>query len=173
MGWKPVLLDEQTQKDFESYLRRTSRTKFLVDENLGEGTAQALREAWGANVEYAPHVGLEGKDDAAVYAYAWRKKRLLLTHDRGFLDDSKFPENRNPGVVILPGGSGEMEPFWDALHQTMELVGRNPQEWHGAKITIGADGEITIKQRNMVTGAMEIRRYKFPKSGPPMVWEND
>ena len=173
MGWKPLVHDEQYQKDFEGYLRKTRRTKFLVDENLGEGTAQALRGVWNANVEYAPHIGLEAKDDAAVFAYAWRKKRVLLTHDRGFLNDSRFPENRNPGVVVLPGGSGEMERFWDALHHTMQLVGRNPEEWRGAKVTIGANGEVAIKQRNTGTGVMETRRYMFTQSGPPLIWEDD
>jgi predicted nuclease of predicted toxin-antitoxin system len=173
MGWKPLIYSKGEEEDFDSHLRRARRTKFVVDENLGLGTAQALRDAWGANVEFGPEVGLEGKDDTAVFAYAWRKKRVLLTHDRGFLDDSRFPESRNPGVVILPGGSGEMEPFWDGLQKAMLLVGRDPAEWRGKKITIGANGEVAIKGRIARSGAVEIRRYMFTQSGPALVWEDE
>jgi hypothetical protein len=29
---------------------------------------------------------------------------MIWTHDRDFLDDARFPEHRNPGVVLLPEG---------------------------------------------------------------------
>jgi predicted nuclease of predicted toxin-antitoxin system len=160
------------EKEFERYWRRTRRTKFLVDENLGKGTAQLLRETRKVNVEFAADVGLGGRDDCAVFAYAWRKRRVLLTHDRGFLDDTRFPEHRNPGVVVLPGGEGDEEALVRALYFAMLLVEQNPTAWAGTKITAQADGEVRIKQRHAETGAMETRRYKLGGLGPALIWED-
>ena len=41
-----------------------------------------------------------------VLAFAWKEQRILLTHDFDFLDDSRFPFQRNPGLVGLLGGMG-------------------------------------------------------------------
>lgn len=46
--------------------------------------------------------GLSGKPDENVMAFAWRERRMLVTHDQDFLDDRRFPPHRNPGVVTLP-----------------------------------------------------------------------
>ena len=84
------------------------RTKILVDESLGGEIANQLRQL-RLNAVFGPDVGLRGKSDEDVFAYAWRQKRMLWTHDNDFLDDRKFPEHRNPGVVVLPGGDGNQK----------------------------------------------------------------
>jgi predicted nuclease of predicted toxin-antitoxin system len=51
---------------------------------------------------FAKPVGLGGRSDEEIFAYAWREKRIIWTHDRDFLDDKRFPVHRNPGVLVLP-----------------------------------------------------------------------
>jgi hypothetical protein len=66
MVWKP-LPDEGPE--FEAFMRswrRTKASRFLVDESLDRRATGLLREGWG------------------------RKRRVLLTHDRDFLDDRRF-----------------------------------------------------------------------------------
>lgn len=173
MPWKPLIHNSDEERAFEQQWRRTKRTKFLVDESLGEGTAQLLRKEWKANVEYAPDVGLAGHSDSEVFAYAWKKRRVLLTHDHDFLDDRDFPEHRNPGVVVLPGGAGDETALIKALYFTMLLVSQDPSAWIGTKVVVNQNGEVAITQRYAETGAIETTRYRFTRHGPPLIWEED
>jgi predicted nuclease of predicted toxin-antitoxin system len=81
------------------------QSKFFVDENRGREVTAFLREK-KLNVRDVFEEGLVGRSDEDVMAFAWRTRCILLTHDRDFLDDSRFPEDRNPGVIVLPGGDG-------------------------------------------------------------------
>src|SRR4051812_47015148 len=105
--------------------RRAKRSKFLVDESLGYGTTEFLRER-KINVVDVSEVGLKGRDDRGVFNYAWRTRRILLTHDEDFWNDPQFPEHRNPGVVILPGADGNNKDMLYGLVRMLLLVTRDP-----------------------------------------------
>lgn len=96
-------------KDCEQSFKRKAR--FLVDENMGNDVAIVLKE-FGYNSIFVGDVGLVGHDDKTVFAYAWKTKRLILTHDMDYLDDKRFPFHRNPWVIVLPvaEGDGDLEP---------------------------------------------------------------
>ena len=70
--------------------------RLLIDESLGVEVADFVREK-GYNTEFVGDVGLNGRSDEDVMAYAWRHKRMLhWTHDRDFLDDRRFPNTETP-----------------------------------------------------------------------------
>jgi predicted nuclease of predicted toxin-antitoxin system len=105
--------------------------------------------------------GLVGHPDENVFGYALKHDRILLTHDADFLDDRKFPfdNNRNPGVVVLPGGSGGDSILIRALNLALEMC--NARElFRGSKIVISPEGVLTIRQRNLETGAIESTEYR-------------
>ena len=58
------------------------RTRILVDEALGKEVSNWLRSR-RFNTIFGPDVGLGGKSDEDVFAFAWREQRMLWTHDRG------------------------------------------------------------------------------------------
>src|SRR5215831_10238720 len=99
MPWQPIDISNQEAHDFMKAFPKTSR--FLVDQNLGPELAPTLRNL-GYNATDTHSLKLNGRRDEDVFAAAWRKRRILLTQDRDFLDDRKFPRHRNPGVVVLP-----------------------------------------------------------------------
>src|SRR5271169_120904 len=102
--WRPLDRPSDSEiRDFERRFRKKAR--FLVDESLGVEAARAV-EAEGYNCVFAGDVGLTRRDDTDVFAYAWRENRILLTHDHDFLDRRRFPDHRNPGVIVLPGAAG-------------------------------------------------------------------
>lgn len=101
MPWRPLRNPTEAVGD-----DLKKKTRILVDESLGRAVADYLQEK-GYNAVFANDVGLSGRSDEDIFGYAWREKRMLWTHDRDFLDDARFPEHRNPGVVILPGGDGD------------------------------------------------------------------
>jgi predicted nuclease of predicted toxin-antitoxin system len=145
------------------------KARILVDENLGEGVARFLRER-GCNVEFARDVGLSGKDDAQVAAYAWRERRMIWTHDRDFLDDKLLPEHRNPGVVVLPGGDGELESVAGGLRTALTVFGHGGEMWSKTKSTVNPDGEMTIRSRD-ADGKVMSERYRLTK-GEVEQWQD-
>jgi predicted nuclease of predicted toxin-antitoxin system len=136
------------------------KTKILVDENLGTEVAEILR-GQRLNAVFAGDIGLVGRSDEELFAYAWREKRMLWTHDRDFLDDDRFPEHRNPGILILPGGDGNPKAMRIGLDAAISLfaLGGYP-EWRHSKCVISPTGEISIRRRH-TNGRMITVRYRF------------
>ena len=104
------------QREFES------KARFLIDESVGMEVARWIRDR-GWNVCYVDDVGLLGRSDEEVLAFAWKEQRILLTHDFDFLDDSRFPFNRNPGLVVLPRATDSRLGLADAIDGVLALIG--------------------------------------------------
>ena len=165
MPWRPLDSPSQLGSEF----RR--KTRFLVDEDVGIEIAQFLRQRH-YNAIFVGDVGLAGRDDTEVYGYAWREKRVLLTHDHDFLDDKKFPEHRNPGVVVLPGGGGDQQALAEGLVIALRVFGTTAALWRKTKSTISASGEMTIHTRNFATGKIETSRFRLTRTDIE-IWEQD
>jgi predicted nuclease of predicted toxin-antitoxin system len=135
------------------------KSRFLVDEGLGNEVAEYLREQ-GYSTLFVGDVGLLGHSDEDVFAYAWRERRVLLTHDHDFMSDEKFPEHRNPGVIVLAGGGGDDQALGTAIATVIIVFGSAPGVWEKSKITISADGHMTIRNRDFDTGRVKTTRYR-------------
>lgn len=135
------------------------KTRFLVDENLDAEAAAYLRTK-GFNAVSVEEVGLKGHSDEDVFAFAWQEKRILLTLDHDYQNDQRFPEHRNPGVVILSGGGGDGHAFGTNWGLAMAVFGSAPALWEKTKITIGGDGHMTVRRRDFDTGEMRILRFR-------------
>ena len=166
MVWKPV---PDAPSDWGP---RPKKTRFLVDESLGVGVANVLRQE-GWNAVFADEVGLHGHSDEDIFAFASREDRVLLTHDRHFLDDRRFPVHKNPGVAVLPGAEGNDEALLRALGQIVYIMGWLRDFWRDTKVVVHEDGVWTVALRDFETGAITRTRYRFPKHGPPQVWHDD
>ena len=116
---KLTLINDQVS-DFNRKFE--SKARFLVDESVGMATAGLIRDR-GWNVRYVDDVGLLGRSDEEVLAFAWKEQRILLTHDCEFRDDSRFPFQRNPGLVVLPGGTDSTVGLADAINGVLALIG--------------------------------------------------
>jgi predicted nuclease of predicted toxin-antitoxin system len=147
--------------------RRAKRSRFLIDESLGSGTIEFFQRH-RLNAVDVWQVGLNGRDDHAVCAFAWNHRRILLTHDEDFWDDRRFPEHRNPGLVILPGANGDQTDMISGLWWMMLVMNRNPDQWRKQKVRITRDGEVYIRSRDWKTGRMVTRRYRFARRSNPM-----
>jgi predicted nuclease of predicted toxin-antitoxin system len=158
MAWHRLPNSDEIDPDFKR------RCRFLVDESLGREMAIYLRTR-GYNTKFAADVGLSGRADEEVLAYAWRDHRMLLTHDRDFLDDTRFPEHRNPGIVILPGGAGDNQAMTVGVFTALRVFGFGPSIWAKTKASVSSTGEVTIRCRDFNTGKIESRRYRLTRSG--------
>ncbi len=106
-------------------------------------------------------VGLNGRSDETIFAYAWRHRRILLTHDDDFWNDRKFPEHLNPGVVILPGANGDQKDMLNGLLWMTLLMRRNPEHWLKSKVRITRGGDVYFKYRRNRTGAIHTDHFRF------------
>jgi hypothetical protein len=117
----------------------------------------------GWNVRYVEDLGLLDGSHEAVLAFARREQRILLTHHFDFLDDSRFPFQRNPGLVVLPGGSDSTVGVTDAINGVLALIGPYSKAYRGFKIRIAEDGVWTIRRFNTEEGVHQEISVKFGK----------
>ncbi len=154
---------------FRKGFRRKAR--FLVDESVGVDVARLLQRS-GWNARFVGDVKLLGREDEDILAFAMRDDRVLLTHDRDFLDWQRFPEHRNPGVVLLPGSQGDVVALVEALRWTMSIVGEFREIWRKSVVQITGAGEFIVRGREMETGAVTTRRYRMAPDGGVDIWDD-
>ena len=169
MPWRELALPPAKEVEaFVNGFRKKSR--FLVDESVGSGVAEILRDA-GWNAHYVEEMGLKGRSDEEVFARAWKEDRILLTHDTDFLDDRRFPPHRNPGVIVLPGASGGDTPLLTALAGVVSFVAPFREGYRYTKVTVSDDAIWTFISRDPETGAMTRRRLRtLPRHRPIEEW---
>jgi predicted nuclease of predicted toxin-antitoxin system len=131
--------------DFQT--KFASKARFLIDESVGMEAARLIRDR-GWNVCYVDDVGLLGRSDEEVLAFAWKEQRILLTYDFDFLDDSRFPFHRNPGLVVLPRPTNSRLGLADAINSVLALIGPYFKAYRGYKIRISEEGVWTIRSFN-------------------------
>jgi predicted nuclease of predicted toxin-antitoxin system len=171
MPWKRI---ENPDREERRALERDfgGKIRFLVDESL-DPTLIIVLDKLGWKAESAANAGVSGKSDEDVFGYAWRKKQFLLTSDKDFLDDRRFPPHRNPGVIILPNAPIDSDSLTTALRQALYTIAPLGRLYRGSKIVITAEGEITIISRNDYTGAMEKSRLRLDRQGNTFLWEDE
>ncbi len=166
--WQPFPdLSDDEKRDFNREFK--SKARFLVDENMGNDVAVML-STYGYNAIFVAEAGLVGHSDKAVFAYAWKDKRIILTHDGDYLDDRQFPFHRNPGVIVLPGaeGDGSLEP---AIADLLQIVAPYGKAHIGAKIEVTQDRVWTIRNFIKAEGRHTESRIRLEQHGEASEWK--
>ena len=73
---------------------------FFVDEDMPRSTAKVLRQA-GHEALDVRDVGLRGKSDAEVFAFAQSHGAVLVTADKGFANVLRFAPGTHAGVMVV------------------------------------------------------------------------
>jgi predicted nuclease of predicted toxin-antitoxin system len=108
-----------------SYFKRKAKARFYADENFPERAVSLLR-AMGAKVQTSYQAGLNGRSDQDQLAYALRDGLVLVTCDRDFLDERRYPLIHCPAIFVFDFGSGSAEEMKQAF-QCLATVFRTPQ----------------------------------------------
>ena len=145
------------------------KPKFLVDESLGREVTELLRRS-GWNASDVFELEINGQSDESIFAAARRADRILLTHDRDFLNDRRFSPQLNPGLVVLPGGDGDRRAIVNALDELLAIIGETRELWRATKIEISAASEWTVLTFNRDDGKVHKHRYRFLKHGGGEYW---
>lgn len=168
MPW--LLLDPVPKKDAASDREIAGIAHFLVDENIDPELASWINASHIWKADHVRDVGLAGKDDKAVYAWAWKHKRWLLTHDDDFLDDRRFPFHRTHGVIVLPGGQGEIQAMREAIWDVLGILGYHAKLFTGAKIVVAPGHIWTVREHLKEEGRHTKRRIRWEANGRLSEW---
>ncbi len=86
-----------------AFLRRTpSPPRVYADANIPAGLVGYMRRALAWDVFFVmEHDELRRARDTEHYELARRLRRTLVTLDRDYFDDRRFPRDRSSGVVVL------------------------------------------------------------------------
>ena len=110
---------------------------FLVDEDLPRSLAPRLKMA-GHDAVDVRDVGLRGKKDDEIRAYALKKGLTLLTGDIEFGNILHYPPKKNGTLLVRLDESISAETRVNIIIKTLE--GLTPRELEHCVGVIGADG---------------------------------
>lgn len=80
----------------------SGRPRVYVDANLPAGLVSFMRQALGWDVLFVlEHEDLRRASDGEHYRLAKQLRRTLITQDRDYLDDRKFPPEQSGGVLVM------------------------------------------------------------------------
>ena len=74
--------------------------KFLADENIAKSLVFEIRLKNHDVIDLKENK-LFGLSDKEVIALAKKENRILITHDKDFLDAFSFPKSAHSGIIIL------------------------------------------------------------------------
>jgi predicted nuclease of predicted toxin-antitoxin system len=135
------------------------KTRFLLDANMEPWALYVMRyKQW--DVRTSDFANVRRSDDQAVFSAAWKLGRLLVTHDRDFLDDRLFPFARCPGLLVLPTYDSVSMQFANLLAGACELVSRGARFWFHTKIVARRDFTVKVRTWEKSLGYVTEWRYQ-------------
>jgi predicted nuclease of predicted toxin-antitoxin system len=147
----------EVEQVFE-YRRRKAKAKFYADENFPTAAVQLLRSN-GVNMLTAREAAVRGHPDENHAAFAVRNARILLTCDRAYLDEQRFPLVHCPVIVVCAFGSAssnEMRQTFRCL-RTMSSFPQAFDKW----TKIEAKRESWTEYARFLNGTSSKTRYRI------------
>jgi predicted nuclease of predicted toxin-antitoxin system len=133
MGWVNLIErihhnppTEEEVKQVLEYRRRRAKARFYADENFPVLAVELLRKM-GAKVVTVQEVGRRRHPDENHTAYALKHGYILLTCDRDYLDENRFPLIHCPAITVFDfGSSSGLEEIRQSF-TCLQRVLRSPQ----------------------------------------------
>ena len=94
----------------------------------------------------------------------------LHTGDIGYTIGPLQGEQRCPGIIVLPGGSGDEAELFQALFWVITAFGYFPESRLGEKVLFTHHDTTRVRKRDIDTGAMRETWYRFTRHGPSLIW---
>src|SRR6185436_18657476 len=113
--------------------------RVYVDANLPAGTVTAMRRELGWDVLFViEHDDLRRAHDVEHYRRARDLGRTLITLDRDFLDNKRFPLAESPGVIVLfaPDEAGLIRLLSRVDRDLLRTPEREPVSLEGRKLQV-------------------------------------
>ncbi len=127
------------------------------------------------DVETAKDIGAEAQRDEWHFRRAFRTKRVLLTKDKDYLDDERFPLSQTRGVIILNIDTANPTEIARSLEVIDLVLSRLRHTLEQAKVILNSDYTMTIIHRVSTGEGFDVRktRYRVRPDGADQWTEDD
>ena len=122
--------------------RTAQQPRIYVDANMPAGLVAFMRNALQWDVLFViEHDDLRRARDGEHYRLARQLRRTLITLDRDYLDDRKFPRDESGGVLVLmaPEEKGYLT-LLKRLDVELFRTARRPERHDGQEIALPLEG---------------------------------
>jgi predicted nuclease of predicted toxin-antitoxin system len=140
------------------YMRRGAKVRFYADENF-PAAATALLRTKGARVITVQETGLRRHPDENHAAFALRNGYVLVTCDRDYLDNRKFPLIHCPTIVVFDFGGGSPQEMRAAFRCLIPMF-RVPQ-FYDKWTKIEASRDSWIQESRYLNGTTSRNRKRY------------
>jgi hypothetical protein len=165
MAWAEIkhltdadLPTKREMRQVEDYLRRKAKPRFYADENFPNIAVEILRRR-DADVLTVHEAMRNGHPDESHAAEALRLGRILITCDRDYLDERRFPLIHCPAVIVCDFGKGSVREIARAF-QCLRNVFDVPQ-FHNKWIKIDASCDSWTERLRFLDGSTAKKRYRI------------
>ena len=110
------------------------------------------------------------RGDPKVLAEAYRRGAFLVTHDRDFLDPEEYPKEVNAGVIVIPGGSGDVEDYLHQIGYLLVAINEAPAFYRNGYFDVREDGSIDAVSEDPDTGELGYDKLRINDEGDLEVW---
>ena len=107
----------------------------LADENIKKKLVKHFLRS-GCNITYSER----GLRNSALIKFAKQEKRVLLTNDHDFLNESLYPPDQYKGIIVLVIHPPYLFKQIKALEKLFTL--RSPEKMRGKLFIVGEEGEL-------------------------------
>ncbi len=171
MGWEAIQFEPPTNEESKRLL---GEARFYIDHDVDGVVVEMLR--WlKYDVETAKDIGAEAQRDEWHFRRAFRTKRVLLTKDKDYLDDERFPLSQTRGVIILNIDTANPTEIARSLEVIDLVLSRLRHTLEQAKVILNSDYTMTIIHRVSTGEGFDVRktRYRVRPDGADQWTEDD
>lgn len=163
MAWEPLNLEEERERGI-----------FMLDANIDVSVVRNDLQGLGLRILELPtelrHHPAQRADPNVLRA-AYQRNALLVTRDCDFLDTDEFPPDSNPGVIVIPGGSGDVGRYMFFIEHLLIHVAFSPSPFRCAYLDLHEDGTISVISEDPDIRELGLDRLRIDDgSGDIAVW---
>ncbi|QNI36907.1 DUF5615 family PIN-like protein [Edaphobacter albus] len=142
----------------EDYRKRRAKVRFYADENFPMKATEVLR-GMGSSVKTVQEVRLRAHPDENHAAYALRNRYVLVSCDRDYLDNRRFPLIHCPVIVVFDFGEGSIAEI-RAAFRCLTRMFEAPQ-FYGKWMKIEASRSSWTESARFLNGTTARSKYRI------------
>ena len=145
-------------RQVEDYVRRDAKPRFYADENFPAMATEILRHR-KADVLTVEQAGRRRHPDENHAAESLRLGRVLITCDRDYLDERRFPLVHCPAIVVCSFGQGSLNEI-QGTFGCLWSVFAVPQ-FYDKWVKIDASRDCWTEHMRFLDGSTAHRRFRI------------
>lgn len=163
-------LSKKEEAELESYLRtKKKKLRFYTDADVPTQAVEILREQ-RFNVLTAEEAGRKRHSDENHVAEARKQGRILITRDRDYMNERRFPLHKCPTIVVCNFGSGMHDQILSTF-DCLAMIATMP-DFYDEWVKIDANPSEWTETMRLGDGTTARNRHRFYQ-GELQVWVQD